>query len=151
MSPRHRLMLPLLALCCAASAAEFKFDAHTFTAPDDFVVERAAAPPLVERPITMAFDKTGALYVADSSGSNSAELLEVMVYDQIALQTGDVTVEMAPDEFRLTLSEDAATQLDGTVEYVVPLSGTATDVARLDEVLRIIFDGKHGGTYVRRP
>ena len=80
----------------------------------------------------------------------SDELLEVMVYDQIAHQTEDVTVELAPDEFRLTLSEDAAAQLDGTVEYVVPLADTATDLTRLDEVLGIIFDGKHGGRYVRK-
>jgi hypothetical protein len=73
-----------------------------------------------------------------------------MVYDQIAHQTGDVVVELAPDELRLTLSEEAAAQLDGTVEYVVPFSGTAADLARLDEALRIIFDGKHGGRYLRK-
>lgn len=37
---------------------------------DGFVVEVAAIPPLVERPITAAFDDNGYLYVAESSGSN---------------------------------------------------------------------------------
>jgi putative membrane-bound dehydrogenase-like protein len=68
-TPR-RFALVLVGLCSAAPAAEFKFDPHTFTVPDGYVVERAAASPLVDRPITMAFDETGALYVADSSGSN---------------------------------------------------------------------------------
>ena len=94
-------------------------------------------------------DETGYCLSA-SRFPNSPELLEVMVYDQIALQTGDVTVELAPNEFRLTLSEEAAAQLDGTVEYVVPLSGTSADLERLDEVLGIIFDGKHGGRYMRK-
>jgi hypothetical protein len=78
------------------------------------------------------------------------ELVEVMVYDQIAHTTGDVRVEMTPEAFRLTLSEEAASQLDGTVEYVVPLSGDAADLARLDDALQVIFDGKHGGRYERK-
>jgi putative membrane-bound dehydrogenase-like protein len=65
-----RLTPAILALCSVASGAEFKFDPHTFTVPDGYVVERVAASPLVDRPITMAFDETGALYVTDSSGSN---------------------------------------------------------------------------------
>ncbi|MEM9659914.1 MAG: dehydrogenase, partial [Planctomycetota bacterium] len=38
--------------------------------PPGFVIEQAAVPPLVERPITAAFDEVGRLYVAESSGSN---------------------------------------------------------------------------------
>jgi putative membrane-bound dehydrogenase-like protein len=63
-------LLLLLASCLCAFAAEFRFGEHTLTVPDGFAVERAAGPPAVLRPITMAFDETGALYVADSSGSN---------------------------------------------------------------------------------
>ena len=37
---------------------------------DGFTVELVAGPPLVERPITAAFDDEGHLYVAESSGSN---------------------------------------------------------------------------------
>jgi len=62
--------LVVLGHCFAASAAEFKFEPHTFTVPDGYVVERVAASPLVDRPINMAFDESGALYVTDSSGSN---------------------------------------------------------------------------------
>lgn len=42
----------------------------SLTVPDGFTVELAAGPPLLERPITAAFDDQGRLYVADSSGSN---------------------------------------------------------------------------------
>jgi putative membrane-bound dehydrogenase-like protein len=70
MSPRVCLVLSFLTFCRDGFAAEFKFDPHTLTVPDGYIVERAAAASLVERPITMAFDEAGALYVADSSGSN---------------------------------------------------------------------------------
>jgi putative membrane-bound dehydrogenase-like protein len=60
----------LFVTLCTSFSAEFKFDPHTLTVPDGYVVERVAASPLVDRPITMTFDETGALYVADSSGSN---------------------------------------------------------------------------------
>ena len=78
------------------------------------------------------------------------DLVEVMVSDQIAHKAGDVEVELRPDQFRLTLSEQTAAELDGTTEYVVPLSATAEELAKLDEALKVIFDGKHGGRYVRR-
>lgn len=66
------MRLPLLALLAATAtqAAEFKIGLHTFTVPDGLTVELAAGPPLVDRPITMAFGDAGELYVADSSGSN---------------------------------------------------------------------------------
>ncbi len=43
---------------------------QTFTLPAGFTIERIADSPLVDRPITAAFDEQGRLYVADSSGSN---------------------------------------------------------------------------------
>ncbi len=66
------MRLPLIALfaATAAHAAEIKIGLHTFTVPDGLTVELAAGPPLVDRPITMAFGDSGELYVADSSGSN---------------------------------------------------------------------------------
>jgi putative membrane-bound dehydrogenase-like protein len=51
-------------------AGELKVDGRTIRVPDGFTVERIAGPPLVDRPITAAFDDEGRLYVADSSGSN---------------------------------------------------------------------------------
>src|SRR5688500_16078255 len=45
-------------------------DAPPIQVPDGFVVERIAAPPLVERPIMACFDEQGRLYVSDSAGVN---------------------------------------------------------------------------------
>ncbi|HEX4144222.1 MAG TPA: PVC-type heme-binding CxxCH protein [Pirellulales bacterium] len=79
MSPRclPAGLAPLVALVLAALpvyqlAAADQPVAHTLElkAADGFVVELAAGAPLVERPITMALDERGRLYVSDSSGSN---------------------------------------------------------------------------------
>ena len=51
------------------SEEKAKFSPHTFTLPDDYVLKRVAAPPLVKRPIHMYFDVDGSLYVTDSSGN----------------------------------------------------------------------------------
>jgi putative membrane-bound dehydrogenase-like protein len=51
-------------------ASEVKLDGRVFIVPEGFIIERIAGPPLIERPITAAFDDQGRLYVADSSGSN---------------------------------------------------------------------------------
>jgi putative membrane-bound dehydrogenase-like protein len=71
----RRLQLALLFAVCGsvptfASAAETTLDAQTFTHPDGFEIEVIAKPPVVNRPITGAFDEQGRFYVADSSGSN---------------------------------------------------------------------------------
>lgn len=52
----------------AAAAADFKFGELTLTVPDGFVVERIAAPPLVNRPVSISLDDAGRLYVTDSAG-----------------------------------------------------------------------------------
>ena len=64
------LFLPVAIAVASAHSAEFRFEPHTFTVPDGYTVEKVAAAPLVERPINMARDEAGALYVSDSSGSN---------------------------------------------------------------------------------
>ena len=51
-------------------AGEFKLGERTLKVPGGFVIEPMAGPPLVDRPITAAFDEQGRLYVSDSSGSN---------------------------------------------------------------------------------
>jgi putative membrane-bound dehydrogenase-like protein len=71
----HRLSIVCLAivgtlLLKPARAAEVALNGHVFTLPDGFEIELIAAPPLVNRPITGAFDERGRLYVSDSSGSN---------------------------------------------------------------------------------
>lgn len=59
----------------ALVAATFDFDGLPMTVPDGFLIERIAAPPLVERPVSIDFDEQGWLYVSESSGSN-AKLVE---------------------------------------------------------------------------
>ena len=64
--------LALVALCLAASivnAKEVALSPHTFTLPEGYELEIAAAAPLVERPIHMYYDVDGSLYVTDSSGN----------------------------------------------------------------------------------
>lgn len=51
-----------------AHAAQIRLNGHTFTLPDGFTVEQVAAPPLVERPISIALDEQGRLYATDSAG-----------------------------------------------------------------------------------
>jgi putative membrane-bound dehydrogenase-like protein len=50
---------------------EAKVDGRLFVVSNGFTIEKIAGPPLVDRPITAAFDREGRLYVADSSGSNA--------------------------------------------------------------------------------
>ncbi|MGA7501769.1 MAG: hypothetical protein WBX00_33980 [Isosphaeraceae bacterium] len=51
-------------------AGEFKLGDRTLKVPAGFTIEPVAGPPLVDRPITVAFDERGRLYISDSSGSN---------------------------------------------------------------------------------
>ena len=55
-------------LAVQAGAASFKFGQQTLTVPDGFTVELVAGPPLVNRPISIAFEESGRLYATDSSG-----------------------------------------------------------------------------------
>ena len=58
----------LAASPAAEPTASFKFPTQTLTVPAGFTVELVAAPPLVNRPISIAFDERGRLYATDSSG-----------------------------------------------------------------------------------
>jgi putative membrane-bound dehydrogenase-like protein len=79
-----RLALASLAVAVAASwlliAEEPKTDAkkidlngHSFTLPPGFEIELIAGPPLVDRPISAAFDDRGRLYVTESLGVGTRE------------------------------------------------------------------------------
>src|SRR5688572_8109010 len=70
MKPSRFLRLASLSavLVSCASAASFKFPTQTLTVPEGFTVELVAGPPLVDRPISVAFDEEGRLYATDSSG-----------------------------------------------------------------------------------
>ena len=52
-----RIRFVLVAILTVTSAAtEVKLDGRSFTIPEGFTIERIAGPPLVDRPITAAFD-----------------------------------------------------------------------------------------------
>lgn len=69
--PRHALAALAIAAVVVTVGGEGTTQSDGLPAvPPGFVVERAAGPPLVDRPIVADFDEDGRLYVADSSGSN---------------------------------------------------------------------------------
>ena len=59
--------------------------------PSDFSIELVAGPPLVERPISAAFDDDGHLYVTESSGSNDPveKQLELRPHRILRLEDSD--------------------------------------------------------------
>jgi hypothetical protein len=76
--------------------------------------------------------------------------IEVMVIDQVIHRTTELTVELSRARFRLTLSADAASHLDGVTEYVVPLIPDDEELDELDRVLTILFEGGARGRYERQ-
>ncbi len=75
MFPFRLISLQGIALCLCffspqiASTEEFSFPPHNITVPDGYSLELAVPSTLVPRPIHMAFDDEGVLYVTDSSGN----------------------------------------------------------------------------------
>lgn len=73
-SKRGYLRVFFGALSLAASglgfAAESVIGEHVFSHPDGFEIRQVAGPPLVDRPIEIAFDTEGRLYCTDSAGVN---------------------------------------------------------------------------------
>lgn len=83
-----------LALCACLfplliAGAEYSFPPHTFTLPDGYELELAAAPPLVDRPIHMYIDEQGAMYVTDSSGQTTKAPLQLENPDHRILRLVD--------------------------------------------------------------
>jgi putative membrane-bound dehydrogenase-like protein len=84
----HRMTCDLLArmllfVACVSSthvvlADDSAFQPPPIQVPDGYVVELAAAPPLVEHPMMAGFDERGRLFIAESAGLNlkRAELEE---------------------------------------------------------------------------
>lgn len=56
--------------CLPLGAAEPAFQPAEIRVPEGFVVELAAAPPLVEHPMMAGFDERGRLFIAESGGKN---------------------------------------------------------------------------------
>src|SRR5262245_34286234 len=68
--------------------------APPLSVPPDFVVERVAGPPLIERPMMAGFDERGRLFVCDSSGFNLME------------GTSEVFIKNPPNAIRLLEDTD---------------------------------------------
>ncbi len=84
-------VLASIALLSSASAAQFKFGTQTLTVPDGFEVELVAAPPLLNRPISMSFDEQGRLYVTDSAGmtGSTQQMLETKPHRVVRLDAAN--------------------------------------------------------------
>jgi putative membrane-bound dehydrogenase-like protein len=74
------IVAALFVVSLPLTAAEVKLNGFTFTLPDGFTIELAAASPLVERPISAAFDEQGRLYVTCVSGT--ADPVEKQLIDR---------------------------------------------------------------------
>ncbi len=145
-----RSPFPLLfCITAAAAAAEFQLGIHTFTVPDGFVIEQVAAAPLVNRPINMAFDETGALYVSDSSGSNEKPDQQVKNPTHRIVRLVDKDGDGRFDErtvFADKLSFPEGTMwLDGSLYVAAPpviWKLTDTDADGVADKREVWFDGK---------
>ena len=92
-TPLHRFLLAA-SLCAAAlptPAAQFKFPTQTLTVPDGYTIELVASAPLVNRPISIAFDELGRLYATDSSGSNEKGPTQYERKDHRIVRLADTT------------------------------------------------------------
>ncbi|MDA1050963.1 MAG: HEAT repeat domain-containing protein [Planctomycetota bacterium] len=67
---RPSLLLVLFIAVTPVVAGDATFAPPEIQVPDGFVVELAAAPPLVKHPMMAAFDDRGRLFIAESAGEN---------------------------------------------------------------------------------
>ncbi len=143
-----RLLLALV-FATAVHAAEFKIGIHTFTVPDGLTVEVAAGPPLVNRPITMAFGDSGELYVADSSGSNDP--VEKQVKDRthrivrLTSSKGDGKFDKSTVFADKMMFPEGTMWLDGSLYVSAPpqiWKLTDTDGDGVADKREVWFDGK---------
>lgn len=139
----------LLAITAVATAAEFKIEPHTFTVPEGFTVERVAAAPLVDRPINMAFDEAGALYVTDSSGSNEKVDLQVKNPTHRVRKLTDTDRDGIFDKSTVFADKlsfpEGAMWLAGSLYVAAPpviLKLTDTDADGISDKREVWFDGK---------
>ena len=154
------LILPALLLVGSshAVAESVKFAGQTLTVPAGFTIELVAGPPLVNRPISIAFDEQGRLYATDSSGlsdrapkqfeekphrvvrledsdgdgrfEKSVVFADKMMFPQGALfHEGSLYVAAPPHIWKLT-DTDGDGRADGRIEWWdgKTLTGCANDV-----------------------
>ena len=60
----------VLPVATSARAADDEFIPAPITVPDGYIVEIAAAPPLVKHPMLAGFDDRGRLFIAETAGEN---------------------------------------------------------------------------------
>jgi hypothetical protein len=75
-------------------------------------------------------------------------VIELMVEDQTNCPTSNIAAELYRDRLLVELDPSEAAEIDIPSNYVVPLSGSESDLAQLDSTLRAIFSGV--GVYSRK-
>lgn len=136
-------------LAVTTHAASFKFEKQTLTVPDGFTVELVAGPPLVNRPISIAFDESGRLYATDSSGlsERAQKQLEEKPHRVVRLEDtdGDGRFERATEFADRMMFPQGAMYHDGSLFVAAPphiWKLTDADGDGIAEKREIWWDGK---------
>lgn len=132
-----------------AGAGETKLGTHTFTLPDGFEIELVAGPPLIERPITAAYDELGRLYVSESSGTNDNVQLQLANKPHRILRLTDRDGDGRFDERSVYADQlmfpEGTMWLDGSLYVTAPpviWKLTDTDDDGVADQRKVFFDGK---------
>src|SRR4051794_23053054 len=115
-----RLLVLLLALGMTIQGrpvlgGEVKLNGHLFTLPDGFEIELVAGPPLIDRPVSAAFDDEGRLYVTISSGNNARGPQQAMEKTHRVVRLTDTKGHGAFD--KATLFADKIAMPQGALWY----------------------------------
>ena len=128
---------------------QIKLNGHTFTLPEGFTIELAAAPPLADRPIVAALDDKGRLYVCDSSGSNAPVKEQVKTKPHRIVRLEDTNGDGKYDKSTVFVANvmfpEGAMWLNGSLYVSAPpqiLKFTDTDVDGKADNEEVWFDGK---------
>lgn len=80
-------------------------------------------------------------YVLSLSRLPGAELIEVMVQDQINCKTNDLRVKLSARSLHVAISESVAAQLNGVKEFEVVFAEGGAHAHQINEALHVIFSG----------
>ncbi len=132
-----------------SGAAELTLGDRHFSFPDDYTLEVAAAPPLVERPIEASFDDQGRLYLTESSGSNEPVAEQLKNQPHRVLQLRDSDGDGVFDQRRVfadhLMFPAGCLWYQGSLYVAAPpqiLKFTDADGDGLAEQRQVWFDGK---------
>ncbi len=145
----RRLAAAASLIAVAVQAASFKFEQQTLTVPDGFTVELVAGPPIVNRPISIAFDESGRLYATDSSGlsERAPKQLEEKPHRIVRLEDadGDGRFERATEFADRMMFPQGALFHDGSLFVAAPphiWKLTDADGDGVAEKREVWWDGK---------